>query len=234
MNKQSKLAVLQSFAAGKRSFVWLAMLPLALVAAGMLTGCQTQISQTAALKEQAAMAGELTRTNSELIKFKEGDVLKITFPSSPTFDTTQQVRRDGRITMSLVGDVDVERGQRLFLLHAPRTVSGRWQSIPGTGGVRLPRGPRQQQLFRQGRSNAHAGGRRHAGGYVLQPLPRAVPGPHQRQRSQLQPRSAPRRHERGVHVGFQLLQADLRGLRQSHQRAERGRERDPLELHQEL
>jgi polysaccharide export outer membrane protein len=129
MNKQSKLAVLQSFAAGKRSFVWLAMLPLALVAAGMLTGCQTQISQTAALKEQAAMAGELTRTNSELIKFKEGDVLKITFPSSPTFDTTQQVRRDGRITMSLVGDVDVvgmtpsELEKKLLDLYATQLTS---------------------------------------------------------------------------------------------------------------
>ena len=129
MNKQSKLAVLQSFAAGKGRFVWLAMLPLALVAAGMLTGCQTQISQTAALKEQAAMAGELTRTNSELIKFKEGDVLKITFPSSPTFDTTQQVRRDGRITMSLVGDVDVvgmtpsELEKKLLDLYATQLTS---------------------------------------------------------------------------------------------------------------
>ena len=129
MNKQSKLAVLQSFAAGKRSFVWLAILPLALVAAGMLTGCKTQISQTAALKEQAAMAGELTRTNSELIKFKEGDVLKITFPSSPTFDTTQQVRRDGRITISLVGDVDVvgmtpsELEKKLLDLYATQLTS---------------------------------------------------------------------------------------------------------------
>jgi polysaccharide export outer membrane protein len=129
MNKQSKLAVLQSFAAGKRSFVWLAMLPLALVAAGMLTGCKTQIPPTAALKEQAAMAGELTRTNSELIKFKEGDVLKITFPSSPTFDTTQQVRRDGRITMSLVGDVDVvgmtpsELEKKLLDLYAAQLTS---------------------------------------------------------------------------------------------------------------
>src|ERR1035441_2751966 len=129
MNKQSKLAVLQSFAAGKGRFVWLAMLPLALMAAGMLTGCRTQISQRAALKEQAAMAGELTRTNSELIKFKEGDVLKIPFPSSPTFDTTQQVRRDGRITMSLVGDVDVvgmtpsELEKKLLDLYATQLTS---------------------------------------------------------------------------------------------------------------
>jgi polysaccharide export outer membrane protein len=84
------------------------MLPLALIAAGMLAGCETQNSSTAALKEaQAAAASELATTNSELLRLREGDQVKISFPSSPTFDTTQQIRRDGRITMSLVGDVDV-------------------------------------------------------------------------------------------------------------------------------
>jgi polysaccharide export outer membrane protein len=107
MNKRSNLTVLQSFAAAKRGLASLAMLPLALIAAGMLAGCQTQTSTTAALKEQAAMAGELATTNSESIKLREGDVLKISFPSSPTFDTTQPIRRDGKITMQLVGEVDV-------------------------------------------------------------------------------------------------------------------------------
>jgi polysaccharide export outer membrane protein len=108
MNKHSDSMVLQIFAAGTRRFVSLAMLPLALIAAGMLTGCKTQsFSPTDVLKEQAAAASELTRTNSELLKLQEGDVLKISFPSSPTFDTTQQIRHDGRITMSLVGDIDV-------------------------------------------------------------------------------------------------------------------------------
>ena len=108
MNIHSNSKVLQSFAAGKRRLASLAMLPLALIAAGMLTGCKTQsFSPTDALKEQAAVASEVTRTNSELLKLQEGDVLKISFPSSPTFDTTQQIRHDGRITMSLVGDIDV-------------------------------------------------------------------------------------------------------------------------------
>ena len=108
MNKHSDSKVLQIFVAGKRRFVSLAMLPLALIAAGMLAGCQTQsFSPTDALKEQDAAASILTRTNSELLRLREGDVVKISFPSSPTFDTTQQIRRDGRITMSLVGDVDI-------------------------------------------------------------------------------------------------------------------------------
>jgi polysaccharide export outer membrane protein len=37
----------------------------------------------------------------------EGDVLKIEFPGSPNLDTTQQVRRDGRISMAIVGEVVV-------------------------------------------------------------------------------------------------------------------------------
>jgi polysaccharide export outer membrane protein len=108
MNKHSNSKVLQFFAAGKCRFVSLAMLPLALIAAGMLAGCETETPSTAALKEaQAAAASEMATTNSELLRLREGDVVKISFPSSPTFDTTQQIRRDGRITMSLVGDVDI-------------------------------------------------------------------------------------------------------------------------------
>jgi len=37
----------------------------------------------------------------------EGDVLKIAFPGSPNLDTTQQVRRDGRISLTIVGEVVV-------------------------------------------------------------------------------------------------------------------------------
>jgi len=99
MNKHSDSTVLQNFAAGKHHLVSLAMLPLALIAAGMLAGCQTQfVLPKDVLKEQPAKT-------SELINLREGDVLKISFPGSPTLDTTQQIRRDGRITMPLVGDV---------------------------------------------------------------------------------------------------------------------------------
>ena len=100
MNKHSDSTVLQNFAAGKHHLVSLAMLPLALIAAGMLAGCQTQfVLPKDVLKEQPAKT-------SELINLREGDVLKISFPGSPTLDTTQQIRRDGRVTMPLVGDVD--------------------------------------------------------------------------------------------------------------------------------
>jgi polysaccharide export outer membrane protein len=40
----------------------------------------------------------------ELLTLKEGDVLKISFPSVPTMDSTQQVRQDGRITLPIIGE----------------------------------------------------------------------------------------------------------------------------------
>jgi polysaccharide export outer membrane protein len=107
MNKHSNSKVLQIFAAGKRRLVSLAMLSAAIIATGMLAGCKTQFFSPAdVLTGQAAMTGGLTATTSELMNLREGDVLKISFPGSPSLDTTQTIRRDGKITMQLVGDVD--------------------------------------------------------------------------------------------------------------------------------
>jgi polysaccharide export outer membrane protein len=123
MNKHSDSTVLQNFAAGKHRLVSLAMLPLALIAAGMLAGCKTEFPlPTDTPKEQAAKT-------SELINLREGDVLKISFPGSPTLDTTQQIRRDGKITMPLVGEVDAAGmtpsalEKKLVDLYAPQMAS---------------------------------------------------------------------------------------------------------------
>lgn len=37
-----------------------------------------------------------------------GDVIRISFPGAPDLETTQQVRRDGRINLAMVGEVQVE------------------------------------------------------------------------------------------------------------------------------
>jgi polysaccharide export outer membrane protein len=39
------------------------------------------------------------------IRLREGDSIKISFPGAPNLDTTQQVRRDGKITLSLGGEI---------------------------------------------------------------------------------------------------------------------------------
>jgi polysaccharide biosynthesis/export protein len=42
---------------------------------------------------------------TETITLREGDVLKISFPGSANLDTTQPVRRDGMISLPVVGEV---------------------------------------------------------------------------------------------------------------------------------
>lgn len=90
-----------------------------------LTGCQTlPPSQTQASDKQ------LADTNSvQIVNLREGDVLKISFPGSPTLDTTEQVRRDGKITLPLVGEVEAAGmtpsalQNKLMDLYAPQLVT---------------------------------------------------------------------------------------------------------------
>jgi len=68
-----------------------------------LTGCQTGGLEPASKAPQDGSPGEAAR--SEALILREGDILKITFPGSPNLDTTQQIRRDGKITLQLVGEI---------------------------------------------------------------------------------------------------------------------------------
>lgn len=60
---------------------------------------------------------------------RSGDVVKISFPRTPTLDTTQQVRRDGKINLYLVGEVraadlsPAELEKQLLELYASELVS---------------------------------------------------------------------------------------------------------------
>jgi polysaccharide biosynthesis/export protein len=78
---------------------WHFLVPCAALAIGLfgvLTGCQTS--------EPPLQADNV---QSEPQTIQDGDVLKISFLGSPTLDTQQTVRRDGRITLSIVGEVVV-------------------------------------------------------------------------------------------------------------------------------
>jgi polysaccharide biosynthesis/export protein len=85
----------------------------------LAAGCQTQPPQPGGVKDQ-------TTASPEIIALREGDVLKISFPGSPTLDTTQQIRRDGKITLPLVGEVQAagmsteSLQQDLVKLYAPQ------------------------------------------------------------------------------------------------------------------
>lgn len=64
---------------------------------GLVVGCATP-------KPTPLTEKELTPYGS--VKLREGDVVVLTFPGSPNLNTTQQVRRDGKIAPPLVAEVD--------------------------------------------------------------------------------------------------------------------------------
>jgi polysaccharide biosynthesis/export protein len=43
--------------------------------------------------------------HSEPLILREGDIVKVSFPGSPNLDTTEQIRRDGKIALQLVGEI---------------------------------------------------------------------------------------------------------------------------------
>jgi len=66
-----------------------------------VSGCQTQDSATLAAQARAVQEAN---KGSEIQTVREGDVLKISFPGAPALDTQQTVRRDGRVTLNVVGE----------------------------------------------------------------------------------------------------------------------------------
>lgn len=71
--------------------------PMLTLLAGLilaLTGCQTPppmaVSDTVPYLD---------------VRLREGDSVKISFPGAPNLDSTQQIRRDGKITLTLGGEV---------------------------------------------------------------------------------------------------------------------------------
>jgi polysaccharide export outer membrane protein len=65
---------------------------------GAFAGCQAP---------ESAIPVQQGSGQTEAQTIREGDVLKISFPGSPNLDSSQQVRRDGRITLEIIGDVSV-------------------------------------------------------------------------------------------------------------------------------
>ena len=81
-----------------RFIQWLIKPVLGLVLLAVGAGCQTQPLFFTPNTNQ-------TTKVTEIITLREGDVLKISFPGSANLNTTQPIRRDGMISMPLVGEV---------------------------------------------------------------------------------------------------------------------------------
>jgi len=107
----------------KRSDVWRGVARLALllsVLTALVSGCVTPSPTPLTEKE-------LTPFGS--VKLRAGDVLVITFPGSPNLNTTQPVRRDGRIALPLVGELTAigktpgELEKEVLKLYEPQLVT---------------------------------------------------------------------------------------------------------------
>jgi len=92
-----------------------------------VVGCQTDVSQNAEFSNpDVGKPGAKEAVKSDSIVLREGDVVKITFPGAPNLNTTQQIRRDGKISLQLVGEfkavgmtpTDMER--ELIKLYGPQ------------------------------------------------------------------------------------------------------------------
>lgn len=65
------------------------------------TGCNTMPEGKSTPVKPA-----MERPPTHSIVLREGDVLAITFPGSPNLDTTQPIRRDGKLNLPLIGEVE--------------------------------------------------------------------------------------------------------------------------------
>jgi polysaccharide export outer membrane protein len=53
----------------------------------------------------SAPSASTTPQNTDSLLLKEGDTIHISFPGAPTLNSTQTIRRDGKISMDLVGEI---------------------------------------------------------------------------------------------------------------------------------
>jgi polysaccharide biosynthesis/export protein len=82
---------------GGRFARYLKRLAPALIVLALAAGCQTQ---------PPLPSGPPRGPNTtEIINLQEGDVVKISFPGNTSLNTTQPIRRDGMISMPLIGEV---------------------------------------------------------------------------------------------------------------------------------
>jgi polysaccharide export outer membrane protein len=58
-----------------------------------------------AVAEARAAAKDTKPVNSESVVLREGDTIRVSFPGAPNLNVVQPIRRDGKISLALVGEV---------------------------------------------------------------------------------------------------------------------------------
>ena len=105
---------------------------VALVLLFLAAGCQTQDNSTISKANSAAAPGQFQSqrvaapTNADLIVLHEGDTLRISFPGAANLNTVALIRRDGRVTLPLIGEFKAagltppEVEKQLIQLYGPQ------------------------------------------------------------------------------------------------------------------
>ncbi len=80
-----------------------------------IVGCQsthpitqpvTSVAQPHAVGAPPQTAAATPAANPESLVLQEGDTIHISFPGAPALNTVQTIRRDGKITLDLVGEIN--------------------------------------------------------------------------------------------------------------------------------
>jgi polysaccharide export outer membrane protein len=94
-----------------------------------LAGCGTRsVSPAPSVSENAQPAMPVARREAEELTLHEGDVVKVAFPGASNLDTAQPIRRDGRIALPIIGEVQAaglsptDLSAQLVKLYAPQLV----------------------------------------------------------------------------------------------------------------
>jgi polysaccharide export outer membrane protein len=101
--------------------------PLIFGASLFIAGCESAPSSSTV--EQSVVDKASHGKEAEVLVLREGDDVRISFPGAPNLDTTQRVRTDGRITLSMVGEVMAagmtpsELEKKLLELYSTQLVS---------------------------------------------------------------------------------------------------------------
>jgi protein involved in polysaccharide export with SLBB domain len=93
-----------------------------------ITGCASEGEQNnQAVQKQLSQSSAAPQSDDIILR--EGDVVNISFPSSASLNTTQTIRTDGRISLSLIGEVvaagktPVELQNDLIKLYEPQVAT---------------------------------------------------------------------------------------------------------------
>jgi len=78
---------------------------LAVVSLLGLGGCASPDASSPASSPNEKTGAAPVAGHSEVIILREGDVVRISFPGAPSYDSTLPIRRDGKIALQLVGEV---------------------------------------------------------------------------------------------------------------------------------